>query len=225
MSQNKNFVIDDGFRADLVRSAEFKGIFEIPYINPPRKIILPKDTIPFSLMNRSKNYNEFVVFYEHDARFTDIITFTDRYLDDLKKFPGVISPDCSLYRDMPLVLQIANTYMNRAIGHYLQIHGIYVIPNVRWGDERSYTTSILPEKFAFIGIPKHSIVSVGTYGCIQSRENKRYFREGLIAMLDELEPEYVLVYGSMPDEIFADLMERTTFVQYKDWISKKKGGD
>ena len=44
-------------------------------------------------------------------------------------------------------------------------------------------------------------------------------------MLDELEPEYVLVYGSMPDEIFANLMERTTFVQYKDWISKKKGGD
>jgi hypothetical protein len=176
-------------------------------------------------MNRSKDYSEFVVFYEHDAKFADIIKSTDTYLSELKKFPGVISPDCSLYRDMPLTLQIANTYMNHAIGHYLQMHGIYVIPNVRWGDERSYTTSVLPEKFAFIGIPKHSVVSIGTYGCVQSRENKRYFREGLISMLEELEPEYVLVYGSMPDEIFADLLGRTTFVQYKDWISKKKGGD
>lgn len=223
MSKKKSFVIDDGFRADLVRSAEFKGILELPYINPPKKIILPKDTIPFSMMDHTNGHSEFVVFYEHDLKFADIITATDDFLDELKRFPGVISPDCSLYRDMPLNLQIANTYMNRAIGHYLQAHGIYVIPNVRWGDERSYTTSVLPEKFAFIGLPKHSIVSIGTYGCIQSRENKKYFREGLVSMLDELEPIYVLVYGSMPDSVFADLKERTTFIQYKDWISKKKG--
>jgi hypothetical protein len=126
---------------------------------------------------------------------------------------------------MPLNLQIANTYMNRAIGHYLQLHGIYVIPNVRWGDERSYTTSILPEKFAFVGLPKHSIVSVGTYGCIQGKENKHYFREGLIAMLDELEPEYVLIYGSMPDAIFGDIVDRTNFVHFRDWTSKMRGGD
>lgn len=221
----KETVIDDGFRADLVCSAEFKGVFEIPYINPPRKIKLPKDTIPFSLMDRTKDHSEFVVFYERDIKFADILTATDEFLDELRKFPGVISPDCSLYRDMPLALQIANTYMNRAVGHYLQTQGIYVIPNVRWGDERSYTTSFLPEKFAFAGLPKHSIVSIGTYGCIQGRENKHYFREGLISMLDELEPEYVLVYGSMPDEIFADLKDRSTFISYRDWISKKKGGD
>lgn len=224
-TKKEKLIIDDGFRADLVRAAEFKGVFEIPYINPPKKIVLPKDTIPFSLMDRTGDYSEFVVFYEHDAKFADVITATDEYLDELKKFPGVVSPDCSLYRDMPLGLQIANTYMNRAIGHYLQLHGIYVIPNVRWGDERSYTTSVLPEKFAFVGLPKHSIVSVGTYGCIQGRENKHYFREGLIAMLDELEPEYVLVYGNMPGAIFADLADRTTFVQYKDWTSKMMGGD
>lgn len=225
MKEHKMNIIDDGFRAELVRSAEFKGVFEIPYINPPKKIIIPKDTIPFSIMHRTKDYSEFVVFYEHDIRFADILTATDDYLEELKKFAGVISPDCSLYRDMPLTLQIANTYMNRAIGHYLQMHGIYVIPNVRWGDERSYTISVLPEKFAFVGLPKHSIVSIGTYGCIQGQENKHYFREGLIAMLDELEPEYVLVYGSMPESVFGDLKDRTHFVHYKDWTSKKRGGE
>ena len=30
--------------------------------------------------------------------------------------------------------------MNRAVGHYLQSQGLYVIPNIRWGDERSFTT-------------------------------------------------------------------------------------
>ena len=124
---------------------------------------------------------------------------------------------------MPLVLQIANTYMSRAIGHYLQQQGIYVIPNVRWGDERSYTTCELPEKFAFLGLPKHSIVSIGTYGCIQSKINKYYFKEGLRAMLEELEPEVVIVYGSMPDSIFSEFKCKTKFIQYNDWITKKKG--
>ncbi len=223
MSTDKKNLIDDGFRADLVRTAEFAGVFEIPAIKVPRKFIIPNDTIPFSQRNQTKDYSEFVVFYEHDIRFADVLLATDDYLDELRNFPGVISPDCSLYRDMPLVLQIANTYMNRAVGHYLQSQGIYVIPNVRWGDERSYTTAVLPEKFAFAGIAKHSIVSIGTYGCIQSRENKHYFREGLRAMLDELQPEIVLVYGAMPEEVFGEFMGKTRFIQFPDWISKKKG--
>lgn len=130
--------------------------------------------------------------------------------------------DCSLYLDMPLCLQIANVYMNRAIGHYLQEKGLYVIPNVRWGDERTFTTDVLPEKVAFLGIPKHSIVSIGTYGCIKSRVNKQYFIEGLSAMLDELSPEVVLVYGGMPESIFGQFKGRTDFVNYPDWISTKR---
>ncbi len=222
MGTQKN-MIDDGFRADLVRTADFNGIFEIPGIKKPEEFIIPKDTIPFSLRAKTNNYSEFVVFYEHDIRFADVLMATDDYLDELRNFPGIISPDCSLYRDIPLTLQIANTYMNRAVGHYFQSQGFYVIPNVRWGDERSYTTCILPEKFAFIGIEKHSIVSIGTYGCIQSRENKHYFREGLKAMLDELEPAIVLVYGGMPDDIFREFQNRTKFIQFKDWMTKKKG--
>ena len=42
-------------------------------------------------------------------------------------------------------------------------------------------------------------------------------------MLDELEPAIVLVYGGMPDDVFREFRDRTKFVQYPDWISKKKG--
>ena len=75
---------------------------------------------------------------------------------------------------------------------------------------------------AFQGVDKHSIVSIGTYGQIKSSESKRYFREGLIAMLDELEPRVVLVYGAMPDTIFHGLETRTEFVQYLDWTRRMK---
>ncbi len=86
----------------------------------------------------------------------------------------------------------------------------------------SFTTIELPEKFAFIGAPKNSIVSIGTYGCIKSRENKNYFRKGLAAMLDELTPEVVLVYGGMPECIFGEFRDRTHFVNYPDWTSTKR---
>lgn len=219
-------IIDDGFRADLVESAVFAGDLEIPTIRKPDRFLIPNGLIPFSARRRSKNNQEFVMFYEHDIRFAKVLTSTDEYLEELKMFPGVISPDCSLYRDMPLCLQIANTYMNRAVGHYLQEKGIYVIPNIRWGDERTYTTDVLPEKIAFLGVEKNSIVSIGSYGCIQGRQNKYHFAKGLRAMLDELEPEIVLVYCPMPASVFDNFKGRTQFVQYDDWTSlmKKEAG-
>lgn len=179
-------IIDDGFSSELVADAFFSGNLEIPCIEKPKELIIPKYLVPFTKMNASSYSESAVHFYEHDKRFSDVLVSTKDYLSELKKFTAVISPDCSLYRDMPLCLQIANTYMNRAVGCYLQSHGVYVIPNVRWGDERSYTTVELPEKFAFLGVPKNSIVSIGTYGCIKSRVNKQYFVEGLSAMLDDL---------------------------------------
>lgn len=61
----------------------------------------------------------------------------DKYIDQFKKYAGVISPDFSLYIDMPLCLQMVNVYLNRAVGCYIQRKGVKVIPNVRWGDERT----------------------------------------------------------------------------------------
>ncbi len=218
-------IIDDGFRADFVEEAVFDGIMEIPSIRKPRQFIIPTGLVPFSCRKRSFERGDFVVFYEHDLRFTDVIKATDDYLEDFRQFAGIVSPDCSLYRDMPLCLQIANVYMNRAIGHHLQEKGFYVVPNIRWGDERTYTTRVLPEKVAFLGVEKHGIVSIGTYGCVQGKSNQYHFRNGLIAMLETLEPEIVLVYGSMPDAVFHGLLNHTNFIQYPDWITFKKRGD
>ena len=127
-----------------------------------------------------------------------------------------------MYIDAPLCVQIADIYLNRAVGYYLSQQGLYVVPNIRWGDERTYKSDFLGEKVAFQGVDKHSIVSIGTYGQIKSAESKRYFREGLEEMLKELEPEVVLVYGAMPDKIFGGLLDKARFIQYPDWTSRMK---
>ena len=134
------------------------------------------------------------------------------------------SPDCSLYRDAPLAVQITNVYRNRAIGGFYQRQGLYVIPQIRWGNEYTYTTKIFPERVAFSGVRRNSIVCIGTYGCIRRREDKYYFESGLEAMLETLDPEIVLVYGPMPDSIFAKFSGYTAFVQYPDWTTFQHGG-
>lgn len=219
----KKILMDDGFNPELVGDALFDGRLEIPVLAKPDRIIIPEGMIPFSCRKKSTSHKEFLVFYEHDYNFAQILKNPEELVREFSEFPGIVTPDNSVYVDSPLTVQIANVYRNRAIGHFYQRKGIYVIPNVRWGDERSYTKCILPEKFAFLGVPKDSIVCIGTYGACKSPEEKYHMREGLKAMLDELVPQTVLVYGAMPDVIFNGLLERTHFIQYPDWISLKKG--
>ncbi len=224
MAKTKPTIIDDGFNAKLVETATFAGLLEIPTIKKPDKIIVPSSMIPFTKRRLSNNHSEALVFYEHDICFRDLLTAVDDYIDELSKFPVIVSPDCSLYVDMPLVLQIANTYLSRQIGHYLQTKGFYVVPNVRWGDERSYTRIISTEvPFAFLGVEKHSIVSIGTYGCSKTKEEIYNLREGLRAMLKELSPEVVLVYGAMPNAVFKEFLDSSQFIHYQDWTSSRHG--
>ena len=224
MDKSKN-LFDDGFHAELVADAIFSGILQIPTLKPPKDIIIPKTLIPFSKRKQSKKHDEFVCFYEYDIKFRDLLTSVEQFLPELKAFPGIITPDCSLYRDMPLVLQLANIYMNRAIGYKLQSEGIYVIPSIRWGDDRTYTDRYLPEQAAFLGVPKNSIVSVSTYGCMKDISDRVCFQGGLDAMLDALRPHTVLVYGPMPEDIFEPYDEDVRFVQYDDWITFKHRKD
>ncbi len=222
MGKTATNLVDEGFRVSLVETAFFDGKFEIPHIDAPKEIIIPEGMVPFSIRERSQDKNDFVCFYENDINFREILINTEEYVDDLKRFPGIVTPDCSLYLDAPLCVQIADIYLNRAVGYYLSQQGLYVVPNIRWGDERTYKSDFLGEKVAFQGVDKHSIVSIGTYGQIKSAESKRCFREGLEEMLKELEPEVVLVYGAMPDKIFGGLYDKTSFIQYPDWTTRMK---
>lgn len=183
----------DVFRSFLVNNADYAGDLEMPCIEAEDAV--PEDVTVFSKAVRSKEYNSFVHFYEDDVNFERIWNNPNRYLPILKKFDGVISPDFSLYRDMPLVMQEWNTYRSRAIGHWLQMNGITVIPNVRFADERSFA-------FCCDGISKGGTISVGSHGCIKVRADRMYFKRGMEYVVQKLEPQRIIVYGKAPDDIF-----------------------
>lgn len=211
-------VLSDGCNPELVRDADFDGIFEIPIIKKPKKYIIPNGLVPFSKREKADPKFFAVCEYENDVEFRDVLINPDVYIEILKRYQGFVAPDCSVYRDMPLAIQITNIYRSRAIGYCFQKHGVYVVPCVRWGDERTYTRKFLPERIAFKGVEKHSIVSVGSYGQLKDKVNRYYFEAGMDAMMEELEPEVVLVYSKMPDNIEEKYPE-TKFIEYPDWTS------
>ena len=202
-TKKRKAVLDDGCSPELVSGADFDGIFEIPVIRKPDRIIVPKTIVPFSQKDRMSPSKDIAIgFHEMDPEFAEVLISPTDFISDFSKYGAIITPDCSLYRCAPLAVQITNVYRNRAIGYYYQSRGQYVIPQIRWGSEETYTTKVLPEKVAFLGAPRNSILAIGTYGCIQNKDDKYHFKAGLESMLETLEPDTVLVYGSMPDTIF-----------------------
>ena len=213
--------------SELSNGARFDGVLEIPIIEKPSKIVIPNSLTPFSEREKVSFSNSAVCFYEKDENFMEFLINPASYLENLRKFQAVISPDCSMYRDTPLSLQIINLYYSRLLGSYYQRKGIYIIPNIRWGSEDTYKSLNLPEKVAFSGVAKNSIVSISSYGCIKDQENRYYFEAGLAAMMETLIPKIVLVYGAMPSEIFGQYFNYAQFVQYDNWIKArhKNGGN
>jgi len=179
----------------LVENADYDGCFELPAIKTSN--ILPQKVVVFSraMSAKWKDFDCWVVFYEHDIKFERLWNNPKQYLNKLKNFKGVISPDFSLYRNMPLVMQMWNTYRGRALASWLSDNGVEIIPNVRFNDERTYN-------FCFDGIEKNKTVAVGTHGCIKRKEDKAFFKAGLAQLVKRLSPETIIVYGRAPDSIF-----------------------
>ena len=200
-------IFDDGFQAYLTEGATIVGEPGIPMLMKLDNAQVPKDILPFGKVNVCKNKRQHIHFYQHDKEFSRVLTATTRYLDVLKLYDGVITPDCTMMIGQSPCLQQANTYMNRAVGFFLQKNGIPVIPNIRWSDESSFT-------YCFLGVHPGSMVSVSTHGCIDTKEQKIMFRIGMEAMLEALKPPIVLVHGYMPDEIFGQFKGQIEFHRY-----------
>ena len=185
----------DVFHAFMVRNATYEGDLEIPCIAPETAI--PTKLISFSKAISGTDFDAWVHFYEDDASFERLWNQPFKYLPILKRYKGVIAPDFSLYRDMPLVMQYWNIYRSHAVAVWLQSEGVPVIANVRWGDERTYD-------LCCAGVPRKSVIAVGSHGCIKLVREREFFKRGLDYAVKKLRPQTIIVYGTAPDAIFEE---------------------
>lgn len=131
------------------------------------------------------NMNKGVHFFVDDYRFESIYRNPGRSYHKFAQYRFMLTPDFSLYADMPMWRQIESVGKNRWCGAWWQARGMTVIPTVSWSNYPSYD-------FCFDGIEEGSCVAVGTIGCRRSRAG---FMHGYDAMLERLQPEAVICFG------------------------------
>ena len=136
--------------------------------------------------DNDENKKRGVHFFVDDFRFEGIYHHPERTLDKYSQYAFLLTPDFSLYSDMDYWRQLESVAKNRWVGAYWQSFGLNVIPTISWSDSKSFD-------FCFDGVEKHSIVAIGTIGC---KHNKSDFLEGYFAMMNRIEPEKVICFGS-----------------------------
>lgn len=141
-------------------------------------------------LNDKENSNKSVHFFTYDWKFNKVYSDAENELPKLSQYYCLLSPDFSLFTDMPLALQIESVFKNRWCGAFWQSKGLNVIPTVAWGNEKSFD-------FCFDGIEEGSIVAVCTY----YRENSEHtFMKGYNIMLEKIKPRTVICYDNpFPD--------------------------
>ena len=163
-----------------------EGIYEMPKINAVQHI--PQDLIAFDYCINKDAFDCGVHFYRDDYMIERIWRDPHKYKNRLSKFDCVLTPDFSLYLDMPLAMQIWNVYRSRLIGQIMQDAGITVIPTLQWADERSFD-------FCFDGIEPGGVVSVSTIGVKRDKNAGGIWFAGMDEAIKRLRPSHIVCYG------------------------------
>ena len=147
-----------------------------------------------------------VHFFVDDYRFEVVYMNPPYYLNKLSRFGYILTPDYSLYADMPKAVQIHNVFRNRWCGAYWQEQGLTVIPTISWGLAPTYD-------FCFDGVENGSIVAISTVGCRRARIN---FMRGYYKMLEKINPKAIICYGKIFSEMEGKIIEVPYFRNVKE---------
>lgn len=203
----------DAYNLGLVNDASLSADFwQMPTIKNDN--FVPSDIIGFNYAKSSEVKNVGIHFYLDDYQFERVWNKPESYTDILKEYDCILSPDFSLYTDMPMPMKIWNVYRSRQIGSYYQSQGIKVIPTISWAEKETF-------EFAFRGIPKGSIVSISTIGVKNSEEAFKIWTDGIKEMIKQIEPSAILIYGGEVDFDYGNI--KTVYYENKvtnNWKGK-----
>lgn len=167
--------------------------WEMPQLAPVDHV--PNRLIGFNYMLNTDDPHAGIHFYVDDYQFERVWNRPDFYVDKMGYFDCVLTPDFSLYMDMPKPMKIWNIYRSRLIGQLCQDAGLTVIPTVSWAEEDSFD-------YCFEGLPRQSTLSISTIGVKQSEEAMEVWAAGTGEVIDRLQPKRLIVYGGMVDFAF-----------------------
>lgn len=199
---------NNSYNLDIAHDTEMSEDFwQMPLIKCDDYI--PSRLIGFNYAKSSKDKNAGIHFFIDDYQFERVWTKPEKYIDVLKEYECILTPDFSLYMDMPMPMKIWNVYRSRQIGAYYQSKGLKVIPTISWAEPETYC-------FCFEGIAENSIVAVSTLG-IKEKSSLEIYKDGIRAMIERLKPTKIIEYGGNVDADYLGV----EVIRYENEVLKK----
>lgn len=167
--------------------------WQMPIIH--KTSFVPDDMIGFKYVKADNNENAEkagIHCFIDDYQFERLWNRPDEYIEIVRPYQCMLSPDFSLYTDMTMPTKIWNVYRSRLIGAYYQAQGIEIIPTVQWAEAETF-------EFCFKGIEKGGTVAVSTIGVKEDPECYALWVAGMQEMIKQVKPKTILVYGGELD--------------------------
>lgn len=197
--ENKQKLKQKLVRNEFLYCNKSTGKYEFPIIRK-QSIDIKKVhflSYPNAKVGDVSNYDKTIHFFTYDWKFEKVYNNAEEELDKLSNYYCLLSPDFSIFTNMPKALQIESVFKNRWCGAFWQSKGLKVIPTVSWGDKSTFD-------FCFDGIEEGSIVAVCTY----YRENvEDDFMSGYNEMLKRIKPSVILCYDEAFKEMKGNVVE------------------
>ena len=149
MFRNQSLFLRNQFTGD--------GVAEIPILKKQDVDLSQVKLIGYDKIKLGDKHNrdKMVHFFLDDYKFEALWRDPEPRIEKLRQYKAVLSPQYSVYTEMPSAIHMYNIFRSRWVGAYCQLRGIKVIPTVYWGRPQSYW-------FCFDGIEKGSIVALST---------------------------------------------------------------
>lgn len=168
------------------------GFYQMPEIR--KCCYVPKKLIGFNYVLSSDDAAKRteglgVHFYIDDYQFERVWSRPGKYIERLAGYSCVLTPDFSLYMNMPVAMKVWNIYRSRLLGQMMQDAGLNVIPTLSWAGKDTFA-------FCFDGIEPGGSVSVSTGGVLRDKQAIKIWRDGMDEAIKRLSPSCVVLYGN-----------------------------
>ena len=205
---NERHRTDDAYNLGEFDTNSCDGFYQMPIIHGSD--VIPERFIGFNYAKTSKDFDMGVHFFIDDYQFERVWNDPLTNIERLSKFKCLLTPDFSLYLDMPIAMQIWNVYRSRLIGQMMERQGLKVIPTVSWSAPESYT-------FCFDGLPKRKVLAISTVGVKRSEESLLIYRNGVGEMVKRLTPKKIVLYGGMVDADYGE----SEIIEFKNEVTER----
>lgn len=171
---------------------ELTDVYNLPVVGADA-VPTAESLIPFNRAKTCLRRDVGVHFFIDDYQFERVWKSPQLYVEMLKRYRFVCSPDFSLYLDMPMAAKIWNVYRSRLITAYWQKQGVQVVPVLQWADPATW-------EFCFKGVTPGGTVAVSTLGAAKNRHSRHFWKKGMKESINQLRPKTILLYGTPIDD-------------------------